>query len=110
MKISFDAILDSISQKIPPEDLPLFIELHEKAQIDPRSVRHGIESLHFKYPNIPEVANLYCFVLLQLREIKKAETLIQDTFTKHPDYLFAKINYADQCLRKKESHKIPEIF
>ena len=110
MKISFDPIVDSLSQKLPADDLSHFVHLHEKAQVSPRLVRHDIEGLHFKYPDIPEIGNLYCFVLLQLREVNKAESLIRDTFKKHPEYLFAKINYADQCLRKKQPHKITEIF
>lgn len=28
----------------------------------------------------------------------------------HPSYLYAKINYADQCLRHKKIQEIPDIF
>ena len=69
-----------------------------------------LEALHRKYPRITEVANLLTFTYLLRRKIKKAEKLIELNYQNNPTDLFARINYADQCLRKKKAEKLPLIF
>jgi len=41
---------------------------------------------------------------------KKAIALIEEAYQKHPDYFFAKVNYAFHCLKNNKSEKIPDIF
>ena len=41
---------------------------------------------------------------------EKAEALLVETYQRHPQYLFAKVNYAQFCLAKGEVSKVPGIF
>jgi len=41
---------------------------------------------------------------------KKVEEVVIEEYRKFPNYLFARINYAQICLFSREFEKIPEIF
>ena len=41
---------------------------------------------------------------------EKANSIILKSYKKHPDYLFARINYALYWIQKGYPHKVPEIF
>jgi tetratricopeptide (TPR) repeat protein len=80
------------------------------AQIDPKQAYCQALSWKEEKKNHPVLDNLLTFLHLQNRELKKAEELIVQSYQNYPDYLFAKINYADYCLRKKRKEEIPRIF
>ncbi len=108
--VSLKPMPEFLAEKLNPKDLKEYIYLLEQAQFYPH--RHFDEILQFqkRHPDLPEAANLLAFVYIQKKEIQKAEDLICENYEKFPHYLFAKINYADQLLRKKMVDKIPEIF
>jgi tetratricopeptide (TPR) repeat protein len=60
--------------------------------------------------NNPWIDNLLAYLHLQNKQQKKAEALIVSSYQKYPGYVFAKINYADQCLRQRKFKQIPLIF
>ena len=41
---------------------------------------------------------------------EKATALVREAYRRHPQYLFAKVNYANLCLQQQEIGKIPGIF
>jgi len=41
---------------------------------------------------------------------EKSEAVSQENYRRNPDYLFARLNYAEICLAKGEYEKIGEIF
>lgn len=109
-KISMEPMPDSLSQKLPQKDLKKYISLLETAQLNPHGVFEEIKELQQKYPNLPELLNLLTYVTIRKRDLKKADELIVENYEKNPNYLYARINYADLALRKKQWKKIPEIF
>lgn len=84
--------------------------LYEKSLRAPKEMLPSILNFQTKYPHLPEIENLLAVIHLYLKQIDKVETLIEESYKKFPNYLFAKINYADQCLRKKKIDLIPSIF
>lgn len=109
-RISFDSMPSSLAQRISKEELALFLELLEKAQYLPRKTLSAVEEFQRKHPELPEALNLLSYVYIHTKQITKAEALIEQTYSRFPEYLFARINFADQCLRKKHFEKIPQIF
>ncbi len=85
-------------------------EFFAQVQADPKQAKERLEGFYKTHPKLPEIASLLTFVYIQLKEVKKAEALILETYKRHPTHLIAKINYADQCLRKKKKELIPAIF
>lgn len=110
IKITYDQISDRLTKAFSPVELKEYLSLYERAQSDPKAVEKELQSFKKKHPSLPEVYNLLGYVFIQLKKIKKAEKLIEENYLKNSANLFAKINYADQCLRKNKAYKIPEIF
>ncbi len=91
-------------------DCPLqFEELYEKIQESPEKHLEKLESFYQGRP-LPEVANLLAYAYLRLKKKAKAEALIEKTYCDHPDYLIARINYADQMLRLGKRDLVSQIF
>lgn len=103
---SSDLLLSYFSKKEAKE----FIELLHESQIDPKKTYPKALSWKEKHPKNPHVDNLLTFLHLAHKEKVKAEQLIKSSYLNHPDYFFSKINYADQCLRKKKLKEIALIF
>jgi tetratricopeptide (TPR) repeat protein len=98
------------NRKLEKKERKLFEDLYLKIQEDPQKYLDALIQFCELHPTIPEVANLLTFAYLRLKKKKEAEELIEKTYLKHPDYLIARINYADQVLRLKKKELIPTIF
>ena len=109
-KISFEAMPKALKEALTKVELKRYLELLQQVQMKPKSVYKQVKSFSSEHPYVPEVINLLTFAHIQNHRIPLAEDLIEKTFKKHPEYLFARINYADQCVRKKKLDKIAEIF
>ncbi|NGX37959.1 MAG: hypothetical protein K1000chlam2_01127 [Chlamydiae bacterium] len=109
-QISSDAMPEMLKEKLNQEQLKCYLKLLDQVQLQPKAVYAEIKAFGQEYPTVPEVINLLTFAHIQNHRVVEAENLIEDTFEKHPEYLFARINYADQCIRKKKLSKIPKIF
>lgn len=109
-RISFDAMQVSLKEKLKEDELKKYLELLEAVQKKPRSVYSEVKTFGEKHSDVAEVINLLTFAHIQNHRIAEAEKLIEDTYQKHPEYLFARINYADQCIRKKKLEMVEELF
>lgn len=108
--INMQPMPNALTQRLSSADLKTYVSLLEQAQFYPHRVFEQVKAFQETHLDLPEAANLLAYLYIKRKEIAKAEQLVQENYEKFPDYLFAKINYADQCLRKKQLHKIPEIF
>ncbi len=63
-----------------------------------------------KYPDIPVLSNYLIAAYRLSGQGEKTTSVLLESYKKHPDYLFAKINYALYCIQKGDPHKVPEIF
>lgn len=73
------------------------------------SVQKIIDAIE-KYPENPQLKN-YLFVLYgQIGDTEKAHETNRWITTEHPDYLFGKLNLANEYYYKEEYHKMPEIL
>lgn len=119
-KLPTTTIVDGIPVYYHPQEasLPSYLEkqkkqefaaLVEEAQMNPKKAYKSALEWEKDYA-FPQLDNLLTYLHLQNKKPKKAEGLIKSSYQKHPDYFFAKINYADQCLRKNKLKEIPLIF
>lgn len=97
-------------QRLPHADQKLFEELYVRVQEDPQKHIESLIHLYHLQPQVPEIANLLAYAYLRLKKKREAEALIEKTYHEHPDYLIARINYADQCLRLGHFELVPAIF
>jgi len=108
-EVCFDP-LDTPLSSIPPALKKTYLMLLQQAQTYPKETLSKVLAFKDSCPSSPEVDNLLTYLYAQNRDIPKAESLIEESYKKYPDYFFAKINYADQVLRKKQHAKVLEIF
>ncbi len=85
-------------------------EMYHLARSKPQEAIDGLERLIDRYPSIPQLYNYLCVAYSACRKNRQAEEIIKLSCQKFPDYLFAKLNYAEMCISKGEIDKIPEIF
>ncbi|QVL56936.1 MAG: hypothetical protein KFB93_05995 [Simkaniaceae bacterium] len=108
--ITWKQDLSHLKKTFSEKDLDVFLKLYAMANENPRRAKKKVETFYEAHPDQPEVLNLLTYLYLARRRIRKANRLIEENYIKNPDYLFAKINYADLCLRRKKTQIIPEIF
>src|SRR5215831_8001549 len=106
-----DEPLDNRDLKQLPSQVQARIdELYELALHDPTQAIPELEHLVTAYPHIPLLSNYLCVAYLYSGDREKTEACVRDTYRCHPQYLFAKVNYAHLCLQQGEVEKIPDIF
>ena len=62
------------------------------------------------YPNLPILYNYLSSAYLNIGDREQAEAVVLENYKRHPNYLFAKTNYAQICLDKEDLEQIPIIF
>lgn len=111
-RISFDGVkFDYFS---PGEDEKTPEKLHKMVTSGKvRKVRKAIRELKpliEKFPGNPIYYNYLANALQIVGEMQAAEQLIEETWKKFPDYLFARCNYAHLLFRRKAYEEISEVF
>ena len=94
-----------------PEEITKEMEsIFEQCQTAPKKVITRLEELIEKYPHVPQFYNYICGAHSQLGNKEKAKHYAEKNYQINPDYLFARMNYAEICIAEKQFDKIPEIF
>lgn len=109
-EITDEPITTPAYQRLPAQVQEQIDELHEMVFDDPHRAAPLLEELLKKYPDVPLLYNYLAGVYSSLGEVEKARAVSVKNYEQNPDYLFAKCNYAEFCLREKKLEEIPEIF
>jgi tetratricopeptide (TPR) repeat protein len=97
-------------KRLPAQVQARIDDLYELAQRDPTQAIPALERLMATYPHIPTFANHLSIAYLAAGDQEHATALVREAYCRHPQYLFAKVNYANLCLHQGEIGKIPGIF
>ena len=95
---------------LPAEVRDTIDDLYEQVYHAPKDAIPELERRVATYPEVPLFANHLTLASGRAGEKEKAEALLVETYQRHPQYLFAKVNYAQFCLSKGEISKVPGIF
>jgi len=63
-----------------------------------------------QYSDVPSIYNYLYNSYKILGDTEHADRVLQETIDKFPDYLFARIAQADECMRRNEFEQVPIIF
>lgn len=97
-------------KRLPSQVQARLDDLYELAQHHPTQAIPELERLVTTYPHVPTFSNYLSIAYFQSGDQEKATACVQESYRRHPQYLFAKINYAHLCLEHGETEKIPGIF
>lgn len=109
-EITEEPIQDPYYRRLPEHVKDAVERLHQEAQTKPRKAIRELREVIKQYPKVPQFYNYLAVAYSGMGEIRKAEAVTRASIRKNPDYLFARLNYAEFCLLRKEYAKIPEIF
>jgi tetratricopeptide (TPR) repeat protein len=113
-EISDEPLKDEYIRKLPrhaQKKARRFIEdLYLLTIKDPRNAIPELEKAMIIYPNNPKLYNFLSNAYEAIGRTGKAREMVIENFTKNPDYLFAKLNYAELLFRDGEYYKIPDVF
>lgn len=110
LQISFASNLSGLDPHLDAKQKKQFQSLFEQAQSDPAKALSELTCFAKQHPHVPMTSNLISFCHLQLKDLASAEKVIEEAYERFPDYFFAKINYADLLLRRKQWKQVPEVF
>jgi len=97
-------------KKLPGQVQARIDELYELALHHPTQAIPELERLVTTYPHIPMLSNYLSVAYLHSGDLEKTDACVREAYRRHPQYLFAKVNYANLCLQHGESEKVPGIF
>ena len=97
-------------KQLPAQVQARIDDLYELAQHDSTQAIPELERLIATYPHVPTFYNYLSIAYLHSGDQEKATACVREAYRRHPQYLFAKVNYANLCLQQREIGKIPGIF
>lgn len=109
-EITSEPMPDSRYKRLPGRVKDAFERLHSEAQEQPHKAIPELLELIEKYPHMPMLYNYLSVAYSRSGQREKEEEAIQENYRRNPDYLFARLNYAQLCLAKRDYDKIAEIF
>ncbi len=94
-EITAEPIHDRRYKRLPRRVKDAFDRLHAEAQKRPHKAIPELLELLEQYPNMPTLYNYLSVAYSRSGQRKKAEEIIQENYRRNPDYLFARLNYAE---------------
>jgi tetratricopeptide (TPR) repeat protein len=109
-EITDSPIQDRRYRRLPDQIKYAIEHLYEKAQKKPLEAIPEITELIQKYPDLLMLYNYLGVAYARSGQKEAAEKVIEENFRRDPDYLFARLNYAEILLVKGELERVAEVF
>jgi len=113
-EISDEPLEDEYIRKLPrhaqKKAQRLMKDLYLLTLNDPKNAIPELERAIIAYPNHPRLYNFLGNAYGAIGRIDKAREVTIENFRINPDYLFARLNYAELLFRHGEYDKIPDAF
>ncbi|WPL16915.1 hypothetical protein Thiowin_01895 [Thiorhodovibrio winogradskyi] len=100
----------TVDKNIPRQLRDQIEDIFPLIQSDPVQAIDRLTTLKKRYPKIPLISNHLIAAHGMLGNKAISRDLVIENYQENPDYIFAKINYAQMCLKANQPEKIPEIF
>jgi tetratricopeptide (TPR) repeat protein len=109
-EITSSPIEDRRYKRLPRHVKDAFDRLQYSAQWRPREAIPELLEWIKRYPDIPVLYNYLSVAYSRAGQREKSEAAVRENNQRNPDYLFARLNYAEVCLAKGDYEKVAEIF
>jgi hypothetical protein len=107
-EITTEAMVDG--DPLPPDVEPIAEQLFAQCQEEPGIAIPKLEELVERNPGHATLKNWLATAYSAAGRPAEAHAMITRAIREHPDYLFAKLNYAETCLADGRADEIPVIF
>jgi tetratricopeptide (TPR) repeat protein len=109
-EITFEPILDRDYKRLPKQVKEAIERLHDESQRRPREAIPQLLDLIESYPDVPLLYNYLSIAYSKSGQREKSEAVVQENYRRNPDYLFARLNYVEMCLARRDYEKAAEIL
>jgi tetratricopeptide (TPR) repeat protein len=109
-QITYNPLPHKSINQLPAQVKAQLEELYNLIQTQPQQTIQPLLDLITQYPNVPVFYNYLNVAYEMTGQPEKAYTILKTVYQQHPDYLFARTNYAFYCLKNHLPEKIPVIF
>ncbi len=109
-EITDEPIYDPHYEQLPRRVKDEIEQLHHLSQFRPRKAIPKLRGLLKRYPHIPILYNYLGVAYSHTGQHEKTKAVALKNYQRNPDYLFARINYAQLCLVEGDYEKVAEIF
>lgn len=107
--ITNEPVIDK-RDNLTPEMLDILERIYHEIPKKPKQVIAELEVLLAKHPDTPKLYNFQVAAYNVLGQHDKVHELAEEVYRRFPDYLFAKINYAQLLLDRGQFKAIPDVF
>jgi tetratricopeptide (TPR) repeat protein len=109
-EITTEPIHDRRYQRLPRHVKEAIERLHDIAQRRPRQAIPELRALIKQHPHVPQLYNYLSVAYARAWQRQEAEAVVQENYQRNPEYVFARLNYAEVCLAQKDYAQIANIF
>ena len=109
-EITFDPLPSEHFQALPPHVQEAVNRLYYLAQDRPREAIGELRRMIEEYPDIPALYNYLSVAYASAGMRQEAERAIEENYRRNPEYLFARLNYADLCLKRRDYDTVLELL
>jgi len=106
----FDGPIEGSVEPLPDEIAQRYDQLYHLSQEEPLQAIGQLEPLIARYPGIAVLKNWLHVSYASVGRTADADALIERSYLEHPDYLFARLNYAHLLLKRNESDRVQEVL
>ncbi len=108
--ITYEITAEPINHHLPRPIRKTVRRLHDESQSQPHKAIPELIDLIEKYPNVPVLYNYLSVAYSRTGQREKTEEIARENYRRNPDYLFARLNYAELCLAAGDYEQVAEIF
>jgi tetratricopeptide (TPR) repeat protein len=109
-EITYEPIEHESVKKLPAVIKKKIEELHHLIRKEPDQAIPVLRKLIQEYPDVPVFSNYLYIAYASKGDNKKAKEITLENYRRHPDYLFAKLGYAQLLLESGETEEFAEVF
>ena len=109
-EITAEPIEDRRYRKLPRNVKDEFEKLHGLVTTNPRQAIDELPQWIKRYPDIPLLYNYLSAAYSQAGAHREAEQAILENLQRNPDYLFARLNYAELCLGRGDYQAVAQTL
>ena len=110
INITYEGIETKWTKMIPRSLRKKVEQILEYTQSDPQRAIKEISVIYLKHKELPVLNSYLSLSYKAIGDFERAEEIIVKNYMSFPRYIFAKTNYAHNCLRQGDLDKIKEIF
>jgi tetratricopeptide (TPR) repeat protein len=109
-EVTVEPLFDLPENRLPPEVEPQIKRLYEVVHSAPKNAIVELERLIERYPDCAKLYNFLGSAYQAIGEDSKAEQIAKKNYERFPDYLSARMNYADICLNAGRLDEFHNLF